>query len=87
MRGSWYGIRVSAVRKTHNLDARLLARAKKVLGVRTETDAIHEALRAVLLGDEFMRDLAAVRGKGGRGARALFRPEFVRAMRGERRRR
>ena len=78
---------MSIARKSHNLDARLLARAKKALGVRTETDAIHEALRAVLVGDEFMRDLDALRGKDGRGARGLFRPEFVRAMRAESRRR
>jgi Arc/MetJ family transcription regulator len=74
---------VTIVRKSHNLDARLLARAKKVLGVGTETEAIHEALESVLVGEEVMRDLDAVRGKNGRGARGIFRPDFVRKMRAE----
>lgn len=64
-------------RKSHNLDEQLLSRAKRALGVRTETDAIHEALRAVLLSQEVMADLRAVRG------RPIFRDSFVKAMREE----
>src|SRR5262245_11130278 len=42
---------MSVKRKRHNLDESLLRRAKKVLGAATGTDAIHEALRAVPIGE------------------------------------
>ena len=71
---------MSVKRKSHNLDETLLRRAKKVLGVATETDAIHEALRAVLIGEHMVADLEAAAGKN------VFRPEFIRQMRSERRR-
>jgi Arc/MetJ family transcription regulator len=64
-------------RKSHNLDEALLRRAKRVLGTKTETDAIHQALRAVLVGERIFGDLRAAAGPG------LFRPQFVRAMRRE----
>ncbi len=67
-------------RKSHNLDEGLLRRAMRVLGASTETEAIHGALRAVLIGDEIVRDLEAARGKN------VFRQEIVRQMRAERRR-
>jgi Arc/MetJ family transcription regulator len=67
-------------RKSHNLDETLLRRAKRVLGVSTETDAIHGALRAVLVAEDMVADLEAARGKD------VFRPEFVRQMQSERRR-
>jgi len=66
-------------RKSHNLDEDLLRRARRELGVGTETDAIHRALEAVLVGERIVADLRAARG------RVAFRPEFVRAMRRERR--
>jgi Arc/MetJ family transcription regulator len=66
-------------RKSHNLDEDLLRRAAKVLGRPTETETIHEALRAVLLAEDIVRDLDAARGKG------TFRAGFVRKMRAERR--
>jgi Arc/MetJ family transcription regulator len=71
---------MSVKRKSHNLDETLLRRAKRVLGAATETDAIHDALRAVLVGEDMIADLEAARGKD------VFRPEFVRQMRSERRR-
>jgi Arc/MetJ family transcription regulator len=74
------GIRMSVKRKSHNLDEALLRRAKRVLGASTETEAIHGALRAVLIGEDIVRDLEAARGKD------VLRPEFVRQMRAERRR-
>ena len=74
------GIRMNVKRKSHNLDETLLRRAQRVLGASTETDAIHGALRAVLVGEEMVADLEAARGKD------VFRPEFVRQMRAERRR-
>jgi Arc/MetJ family transcription regulator len=64
-------------RKSHNLDEDLLRRASKVLGRSTETETIHEALRAVLFGEEVVRALEAARGKG------TFRASFVRKMRAE----
>ncbi len=67
-------------RKSHNLDEALLRRAKRVLGAATETDTIHSALRAVLVGEAMVADLEAAQGKD------VFRPEFVREMRAERRR-
>ncbi len=71
---------MSIKRKSHNLNEQLLRRAKRALGTSTETDAIHEALRAVLVGEEIVSDLGAARG------RRVFRPEFVRQMARERRR-
>jgi Arc/MetJ family transcription regulator len=65
-------------RKSHNLDEQLLRRAVRALGVGTETQAIHEALRAVLIGEDLVKDLEAARG--GR----VFRRDFIREMRAER---
>jgi Arc/MetJ family transcription regulator len=66
-------------RKSHNLDADLLQRAQQTLGVATQTEAIHEALRAVLVGEHVTADLAAT------GGRVAFRRQFVRQMQRERR--
>ena len=68
---------MSVKRKSHNLDEQLLARARRVLGARTETDAIHEALRAVLVGREALAAIESARG------RVTFREGFERAMRRE----
>jgi Arc/MetJ family transcription regulator len=68
---------MSVKRKSHNLDESLLSRAKRVLGVATETDAIHAALRAVLLGEEAVAALRSARG------RPIFRKAFERDMRSE----
>jgi hypothetical protein len=62
-------------RKSHNLDETLLRRAKRVLGVKTETDAIHGALKAVLVGEAALADLESVSG------RRVFRSDFVRPLR------
>ena len=64
-------------RKSHNLDETLLRKAKRALGAKTETDAIHGALKAVLLGQEALADLEAVSG------RRIFRTDFVRSRRRE----
>lgn len=74
------GIPMAIKRKSHNLDADLLRRAKRLLGTRTETDTIHDALRAVLIGEAIVADLEAARAKG------VFRSSFVREMQAERRR-
>jgi Arc/MetJ family transcription regulator len=68
-------------RKSHNLDARLLRRAQRTLGTATETETIHRALRAVLVGQELV---AALESESGR---IEFRPEFIKQMRRERGRR
>jgi Arc/MetJ family transcription regulator len=65
-------------RKSHNLDAHLLRRARRVLGAATETEAIHQALRAVLVGERVTADLEATHGRGA------FRSRFVDQMRRER---
>jgi Arc/MetJ family transcription regulator len=65
-------------RKSHNLDARLLRRAQRVLGTPTETETIHQALRAVVLGEHLVAALEATTG------RVQFRPDFVKEMRRER---
>ncbi len=67
-------------RKSHNLDAHLLRRAQRVLGAATETDTIHQALHAVLVGEELVAALESVSGQ------VEFRPEFLKRMRSERRR-
>lgn len=59
-------------RKSHNLDETLLRRARRALGAATETDTIHEALRAVLVGEQAFADLKAVSG------RRIFRDGFLR---------
>ena len=69
---------MSVKRKSHNLDERLLRRAARVLGAGTETEAIHRALHAVLVGDALLVDLEAPRH------RVTFRPEVVRQTRRER---
>lgn len=71
---------MSIKRKSHNLDQVLLRRAVRALGLPTETEAIHEALRAVLIGEDLVNDLEAAQG------RDVFRRTFVREMRAERKR-
>jgi Arc/MetJ family transcription regulator len=73
--GGAMGICMSVRRKSHNLDETLLRRAKRVLGVSTETDAIHAALRSVLVGEEAFADIRAVHGNN------IFRSDFERAQR------
>lgn len=53
---------VAKVRKNYWLDADLLDRAKAVLGTRTETETVAEALRWVTEGEELARLLAEGRG-------------------------
>jgi hypothetical protein len=53
----------STVKKTYNLPPRLVTRAKRVLKVRTETEAIVRSLEEVLFIDEVER---AIRATGGR---------------------
>lgn len=79
--GYCYGHTMAIKRKSHNLDERLLRRAKRALGTDTETDTIHAALRAVLVGEAAMKDLESLHG------RVRFHKRFERQMRRELRRR
>ena len=76
---------MSVKRKSHNLDETLLNRARRALGAETETETIHRALSAVLIADELIADLEAARGSSPRAGRDLFRADFVRQMKAERR--
>ena len=69
---------MSVKRKSHNLDEQLLRRAVRALDAKTETEAIHRALRAVLVAEDLVEDLQAARGRN------IFRREFVRQMQNER---
>lgn len=55
----------TALRHKHvQLDQRKLDRARRVLGARTETEALDRALDLVVTEAEINRALRAVRGKG-----------------------
>ena len=71
---------MSIRRKSHNIDEQLLRRAQRTLGTNTETAAIHEALRAIVLAEDLVADLAAARSP------RAFHPEFIQQMRRERHR-
>jgi hypothetical protein len=62
--------RANTVKKTYNLPPELVARAKRILHARTETEAIVRSLQEVADEDEIAR---AVRKTGGRlpGFRSL----------------
>lgn len=51
-------------KKTLNLDQERVTRVRRVLGKRTDTDAIHGALDWVLESQAVVDDLIAVAGKG-----------------------
>ena len=53
------------VRKNVVMDQRKLDTARRVLGVKTETEAIDVALDLVAFRRELVRGIAAVRGTGG----------------------
>jgi hypothetical protein len=55
--------RSATVKKTYNLPPALVSRAKRILKVRTETEAIVRSLEEVAFMDEVAR---AVRATGGR---------------------
>lgn len=70
-----YGMQTK--RKSHNLDERLLRRAQRALGTPTETETIHQALRAVVIGEQLVAALESASG------RVEFRPQFIAQMRRE----
>lgn len=56
-------------KKTLNLDQERVTRVRRLLGKRTDTDAIHGALDWVIESQAVVDDLMAVAGKG----KGLFR--------------
>lgn len=51
-------------KKTLNLDATRIERVRKLLGARTDTDAIHGALDWVIESQKVVDDLMSVAGRG-----------------------
>jgi hypothetical protein len=52
-------------RKNYYLDEAKIRKARTILGVKTETEAIDAALNLVLFKKEILRSLEKVAGKGG----------------------
>ena len=59
------GRRTGWVRKNVAMDQRKLDHARRALGVRTETEAIDQALDLVAFREELVRGFTAVRRSGG----------------------
>lgn len=55
--------RRATVKKTYNLPPELVARAKRILDVRTETEAIVRSLEEVAFADEVERSVRRAGGK------------------------
>lgn len=51
-------------RKTFILDENLVREAQQLLGTRTETEAVVEALRSVVLEKQVLADMRRVAGRG-----------------------
>ena len=58
--------RRATVKKTYNLPPELIARAKRVLNARTETEAIIRSLEEIAFADEVERAVRATAGKARR---------------------
>lgn len=52
-------------RKNYYLDDRKIQRIKRILGARTETEAINRALDLIAFREDILRSLQKVAGKGG----------------------
>ena len=53
---------MAKVRKNYWLDSELLSRARELLGTKSETDTVSEALKRVIEGEELVRQLSKGRG-------------------------
>ena len=61
-------MKVNLKRKNFNLDnpgEKKILRAKRILGAKTETEAIDSALDLVVFREEIVKSLEKVAGKGG----------------------
>ena len=56
-------MRASTVKKTYNLPPRLVSKAKRILGVKTETQAIVRSLEEVTFMDEVEKAVRKASGK------------------------
>ena len=56
-------MRAATVKKTYNLPPRLVSKAKRILGVRTETQAIVRSLEEVTFMDEVEKAVRKASGK------------------------
>ena len=52
-------------RKNYYLDERKIQRVKRILGTRTETEAINSALDLIAFRKDILKSLEKVAGKGG----------------------
>jgi len=52
-------------RKNYYLDERKIRRVKKILGARTETEAINSALDLIAFRRDILKSLEKVAGRGG----------------------
>ena len=58
-------MKVNLKRKNFNLDQKKILLAKRILGAKTETEAIDSALDLVVFREEIVKSLEKVAGKGG----------------------
>ena len=52
-------------RKNYYLDDRKIQRVKRILGAKTETEAINTALDLIAFREDILKSLQKVAGKGG----------------------
>jgi hypothetical protein len=60
-----WNMKVKLKRKNFYLDQKKILRAKRILGAKTETEAIDSALDLVVFRGEIFKSLEKVAGKGG----------------------
>ncbi len=58
-------MRTAIKRKNYYLDEAKIKRVQKILGVRTETEALEKSMDIVLFRTELLESLKKVSGKGG----------------------
>ena len=58
-------MRANVKRKNYYLDENKIRRVRTILGAKTETEAIDEALNLVVFKKQILRSLEKVAGKGG----------------------
>jgi hypothetical protein len=58
-------MKVNLRRKSFYLDQKKILRVKRILGAKTETEAIDSALDLVVFREEILKSLEKVAGEGG----------------------
>ena len=58
-------MRTNLKRKNFYLDDRKIQRVKRILGARTETEAINTALDLIAFREDILKSLQKVAGRGG----------------------